>query len=500
MKNVICWVLTSLLLLSGIIVIAESASAQRSGTDQATLLLDLKRAQAAYEIAKQQFENDEKLFEENAISKKDYNDSRSRMLSALVEYQKLILRVISQQSYIVVERAIKYQTADRKRKVKIILRSTASGNEEFLQFFQQNDEIFTPEMRPEKVYNIFVSLVNLSDQTIIGDPYEAHVPSIKFGESVEVHFTLLRDVESLQVLLNYGDRSEQRNVYLQQDASANIVDISSMQFSQEADLGGTATYELTLERFSGRDENYKLDIINLPRQISFDFIDRETNARLSQVSFPQGVTNRRLSLRTNIPTHDDEQVVIDKPLVFYAVVITRENADKLGNLRGRTLTTQEIERIEGGKVRLELIPRGVGRIEVRAPSLYHEITVGDSISMEITIHNDGTRRLDNIKVSTDNPLHWRSVIVPDLIRSLEPDKDATVNITIIPSRDEGVGAQEVKIKTEALADNRRVQTEDKTVRIQIEAKTPLLGSILLILFLIGLVVGVVIFGIKLSRR
>ena len=149
---------------------------------------------------------------------------------------------------------------------------------------------------------------------------------------------------------------------------------------------------------------------------------------------------------------------------------------------------------------MELVPRGVGRIEVRAPSLYHEITVGDSVIMDVTVRNDGTRRLDNIKIESDNPLNWRSVIEPDLIRTLDPEKEEIVRLTFIPPSDVGVGAQEVKIKTEALADNRRVQTEDKTVRIQVQARTPILWTAVLILFLIGLVLGIVIFGIKISRR
>jgi hypothetical protein len=35
-----------------------------------------------------------------------------------------------------------------------------------------------------------------------------------------------------------------------------------------------------------------------------------------------------------------------------------------------------------------------------------------------------------------------------------PEKEAAVNIRIIPPENSGVGAQEVKIKTEAMADNR----------------------------------------------
>ena len=36
--------------------------------DQASLLLDLKKARASYEIARQKLENDQKLFENDAIS------------------------------------------------------------------------------------------------------------------------------------------------------------------------------------------------------------------------------------------------------------------------------------------------------------------------------------------------------------------------------------------------------------------------------------------------
>ena len=106
--------------------------------------------------------------------------------------------------------------------------------------------------------------------------------------------------------------------------------------------------------------------------------------------------------------------------------------------------------------------------------------------MDITIRNVGSRRLDNIKISTDNPLHWSSIIEPDLIKSLEPEKEEIIRLAIIPPADAGVGAQEVKIKTEAMADNRLVETEDKTVRIQVGATTQILFTAVLIFLLIAL--------------
>ena len=468
--------------------------------DQASLLLDLKKARASYEIAKQKVENDKILFENKAISEDEYNKSKNQFLSSEVDYQKLILKVMSQQSYILVEEAVKYQDSGGEKRVKITLRSTMEGNQEYLNQFQEHFDVFTPEMRSSKIYNVFVSLINLKDKTIIGTPYEIRIPIIELGKTATADFTLLKDVESLQISLNYGGRKDEKNIYLEKDASANIVYINSTKFSQETDLGSQATFDLMLERFSVSDDVYKLIVVNLPRQVSYDFIDSETNARLSQIKFTQGVNTKKLALKAYLPERYDEQIVVDKPIVFYALVLTREEFDRLENISGREFSESELNKIQGGRVKLELMPRGVGKIEVRALSLYHEITVGERVEMDITIRNVGSRRLDNIKISTDNPLHWNADIQPDLIESLEPEKEEVVHLVIIPPSDVGVGAQEVKIKTGAMADNRSVETEDKTIRIQVEAKTQVFWTAMLILLLIGLVLGIVVFGIKISRR
>jgi hypothetical protein len=63
-----------------------------------------------------------------------------------------------------------------------------------------------------------------------------------------------------------------------------------------------------------------------------------------------------------------------------------------------------------------------------------------------------------------------------------------------------VGDYEPRIRTECTASNRRVESEDKIVRIHISAKTNVLGITALIVLLIGLLVGIVVFGIKLTRR
>ena len=468
------------------------------GENEAALLLDLKKVRAVFEVAKQKYDNDVKLYDEKAISLNDLNRSKNELLSCEVDYQKLILKLISQQSYITVEQAVKYQNERGDRNVKVTLKSALEGNEEYLSQFQDHFDVFTPEMRSGKIYNIYVSLVDNESKTIIGSPYEYRIPFIELGKTGTADFELLKDVESLTVSLNYNNKKDEKNIYLKKGGSSNVIDIAAMQFSQEADLSSSATFQLSLERFSTSDDVYRLVVINLPRQITYDFTD--AGSKVSQIRFAQGVNVKRLNLQIYLPDRDDDQIVIDKPIHFQALALTNEEFKKIEGKDLSTMTIADLKAAISGSEELEIIPRGRGKIEVRANSLYHEITTGQEVSMDVTVRNGGRRRLDNIKISAEKPLGWQTVITPDVIRSLDPEKEEVVRIQIIPPKDGGVGAQEVKIKTEAMADNRKVETEDKTVRVQVNAATSVFGTILLIMALLGLVGGIVWFGMRLSKK
>jgi uncharacterized membrane protein len=120
--------------------------------------------------------------------------------------------------------------------------------------------------------------------------------------------------------------------------------------------------------------------------------------------------------------------------------------------------------------------------------------------MEVRVKNAGTRKLNNIRISTDLPLSWRDEVRPDLIAILEQNQEEVVSIRFLPPPDVSVGDYEPKIRTECVADNRKVESEDKIVRIHISSKTNILGISILILLLVGLLVGIVVFGIRLTRR
>ncbi|PKP27879.1 MAG: hypothetical protein CVU06_00785 [Bacteroidetes bacterium HGW-Bacteroidetes-22] len=488
-----------ILLFTFLLAMLTSLFAQdQGGTSEASLLLDLKKAKAAYEVTKQKYENDLKLYNEKAVSLNDLNRSKNELLTREVDYQKLILQLISQQSYITIEKAVKYQSSTGEKRVKITLQSALEGNGEYLEQFKDHFDVFTPEMRAGKVFNIYVSIVDIENETILGSPYEYRIPSITLGGEGVADFELLKDVENLKVSLNYNNRKDGKNIYLKKDASVNSIDIASLQFSQEADLSSQAVYGLTLERFSTSDDAYRLMVLNLPRQITYEFYDE--TSKISQIKFAQGVNTKNLSLRVYLPDRDDQEVVIDQPIQFHVVALTADQYSRFEAHASEPFDLAKMPDYCSGHEALELIPRGKGKIELRANSLYYEINTDEKVEMTARVKNAGSRRLDNVKLIAENPMGWTTLIVPDLIRSIDPEQEVEVKITITPPNGGGVGAQEVKLKTEALADNRKVASEDKTIRIQLNAKTSLVGTIVLILLLVAVITGIVWFGIKLSRR
>ncbi len=457
--------------------------------------LYLEKVQTDYKLQKSEFERQKMLHDKGLISEKEFSESEAIFKTAQITYQQAILSLAFEQPHITIEQAIKYQSKDGKKRVRLTLNNTTGG----LLEGEKVDLTDFQGIRTDQISNVYISLAN-EQHAIISKPYEAKIPSMRYDSPVTVDFYLLQDLDNVTVRCVYGDKSEEKTIFLQKDESANKVLMTADQFSQEADLGSRANYNLTLELFSNMENAYKLQILNLPRQITYDFLEEQTNARLSQVKFTQDVNTRKLTLAIYIPDrYDSTSFAIDQPISFFATAIPQSETAIIG-AREKKYTPAELQSMNVSFVRLELVPRGVGRIQVRATNFYQELKPGEKVQMNLTVYNDGTRRLDNIKVQTDAPLNWVATVTPDLISSLLPGKEEVVGITMTPPPDVNVGDYEATIKTESFADNRKVESEDKKVRMHVSSGTNVIGTAILILLLVGVLVGIVIFGVKLSRR
>jgi hypothetical protein len=478
---------------------AAAAQSPQPQESQNIKLLRLKSSQLSLELKKADFDRYLKLKEEGLTSEADFAQRRTAYLQAQVDYQQALISFMGSEARISVASAVKFQDAGGKKFVRVTLRYSSKELKELAKLNISAEDLFPLDFMKE-IKDVSVSLK--SEGKIISDPYEKVVPTLPIEEERNVTFQLLKDVENLDISVFYSGKTETTSVYLQKGVSANIVTINSAQFSQEADLESQATYDLSLEKFSGEANIFKLELVNLPQPITYEFSDPQTQARLSQIKFTEGVTSMKLSLKLYLPKNADAQVVIDKPLEFFALALDNDQSAKLRELAAANprLEPGAVEGLKAGSVKLELIPRGVGKVEVQAVNLYHEIKVGQTVAMEVRVKNAGTRKLNNIRISTDLPLSWRVEVRPDLIATLEQNQEEVVSIRFLPPPDVSVGDYEPKIRTECVADNRKVESEDKIVRIHISSKTNILGISVLILFLVGLLVGIVVFGIRLTRR
>jgi len=493
----LCTILVAFVVLAAALAPVMPLAAQEQS--QTMKLLTLKKAQLQLQKTRGDFERSLKLKEQGLTSEQEFALIQTAYLQSQVDYQQALINFMGSEARISVASAVKFQDQGGKKFVRVTLRYSSKELKELAKLNISAEDLFPLDFMKE-IKDVSISL--RSEGKIISDPYERMIPGLPLESERDVTFQLLKDVDNLDINVFYSGKNESTSVFLQKGVSANIVTINSAQFSQEADLESQATFDLSLEKFSGEANIFKLGVANLPHQVNTEFSDPATGARLSQIKFTEGVTSMKLVLKLYLPKNADAQVVIDKPLSFYALAMDNDQAAKLETLLAAKpeIVPAELTALNAGYVKLELIPRGVGKIEVQAVNLYHEIKVGQDVEMEVRVKNAGTRKLNNIRVFADLPLNWRAEIQPDLIGSLEQNKEQVVTIKFQPPADVAVGDYEPKIKTECSADNRNVESEDKIVRVHIASKTNVLGITALVLLLVGLLVGIVVFGIKLTRR
>ncbi|MFQ5767062.1 MAG: NEW3 domain-containing protein [Acidobacteriota bacterium] len=462
-------------------------------------LLGLKRAKEAYEIARTELQRQQRLFEAGQIPQSALDKQKQIFSDAEVNYQQSLLAVLFEQQYVSVEQAVKYQSQEGRKRVRLVLNNRSGGGREFRKLLGLDDALFR-SLQPDVINDVYVSLMNDQD-AIISQPYESKIEVLRYGKPVTLDFGLLQDVNTVSVNLIYGNGTQsRRKILLQKDATFNKVVIQSQPFSQEAELGHSATFGLNMELFSGENSTFKLEVVNLPAAINRYFEDPDGKARLSQIKFTEGNNTRQASLSVFLPDRPGDEVHMDESLVFYVLAVPQNDIQKTQEDAAKKWTLDEIKGINAGYARLELTPRGVGRIQVRMDQLYYGVTAGQAVQTKIHVSNEGSRRLDNIRISTDLPLDWTADLEPAVLPALEIGSESAVRLNLTPPDDATVGKFEIQIHTISMSDNKTIEGEDKTLTVEIKPASSILRVGLIMLFMLGLILVIIAFGIRLARR
>ncbi|MFC1476308.1 NEW3 domain-containing protein [Candidatus Zixiibacteriota bacterium] len=497
------YLVTVVIAAATLVMFIPSAGAQMNAPfnqrDDQYRLLGLKRAKEVYEVARADFNRQQELFNKGYITVVELEQARRTYADAEVNYQQSLLAVLFEEQFVSIAEAVKYQAPDGSKHVRLTIINSSGGTAEFRKLINLDDELFR-SLQPDIINNVYVAILN-EENAIISRPYESKIDQLRFDTPEQLDFMLLQDLDAVTVSIIYGTGT-QRNmkIFLQKDASVDRVLVQSEQFSQEIELGETASFDLTLELFSGTTNTFSLEVVNLPAQIGRYFRAGGGQARLSRVKFTESTRTKQAALEVTLPDRPSAEVAMDQPIPFYVLILPREQIAQLPDLPSKSWTLAEIEALNVGFARLELLPRGKGKLLVRAPQLYHAIKPDETAHMVIEVENEGSRRLDNIAIKVDLPLNWAKDINPPVISELAIGQDHRIELAFTPPADIAVGKYELRIKSTAMSDNQPIIGEDKTVTIEIQTSTNVIGTMLLVLAMIGLVGGMVIFGVRLSRR
>lgn len=481
------------------VLLAQGTSSIFNQRDDQYRVLGLKRAKEAYEAAKKDFERQTTLFEKGLISQAELDRFRASYSDAEVNYQQSLLAVLFEQQFVTVAKAVKVQAKDGTKRVRLTMENASGGGAEYRKLVNLDDPLFR-SLQPDIINDVYVSLLN-GDGAVISRPYEAKIEQLKFGQPAHLDFALLQDLDIVTVNVIYGKGTQRSlKVYLEKDAAVNRVVVQSQQFSQEGELGKTASYDLTLELFGGLGSTFNLEVVNLPLHIDRFFKDPASGARLSQFKFTETTNARRAALDVSLPDRMTEEIPLDRPIPFFVLVVP---AGRIGEIRSRgerPWSQGEIEKLNIGFVKLELIPRGKGRLLVRAQQLFYGVHAAEEVDMTIDLVNEGSRRLDNVEVNADIPLHWTKAVEPQVVSSLGVGEERRIRLRFTPPGDIAVGRYEIRLRTSGMSDTQPVTGEDKGVIVEIQAQANVLGTALLVALILALVAGMVIFGIRLSRK
>jgi len=488
LSNVLYWITALVVAFS---IGMPGGSFAQTGTyfnvrDDQYRLLGLKRAKDAYDYAKAEYERVKSLYDKGLSAQVDLDDASATLSDAQVNYYQSLLALLFERQYVTVTSAVKYYASDGSKHVKLTIANASTGGAEYQKLLNIEDELFK-SLQPGIVHDVYVSLLN-RDNAIVSKPYETKIDELEHKRPVTLDLKMIQDLDAVTVSLIYGSGTERRmRIYLEKDTSTNRLAVQAEQFSQEADLGSSATFGLGLELYSGTSNTFSLTVVNLPIEISHMFTDPSSGARLSQVKFTESTRSKRVSLKVTLPERPGATIVTDEPIQFFVLALPPNLSIAQSSNEG-PWTVDSLDAMGIGYAKLELIPRGKGILRVRANQLFEAIRPDDSAHMMIELVNEGSDRINNIQYEFDMPIDWRKHASPPEITDLGPYQDTTVRFAFVPPSDIAPGRYEVRVRTTGESNGRPVSTEDKTFIIEIKVATSILQTVVIAVLLVGLVI------------
>src|SRR5262249_38066280 len=130
-------------------------------------------------------------------------------------------------------------------------------------------EALPPALRSRSARDVLVSLKETGGEpgsvrgTTVAIPYEAPITSIGHQEAKTLRFQLLKDLNRVMVSITCAGQVRDLDVQLQRDETEQAIAVKASEPSQEADLGGQVSFDISLERPTIDSRGFQLMALNL---------------------------------------------------------------------------------------------------------------------------------------------------------------------------------------------------------------------------------------------
>ncbi|MCL2063570.1 MAG: NEW3 domain-containing protein [Candidatus Cloacimonetes bacterium] len=442
-------------------------------------IIALEMAKIRLEYSEQQWRNARELFEQNLISQNDFHQYELQYKSDRLNFDMYMLSVIFDNPYINIVQADKIRDINGEVFVELIIKNTSGGNyglEESLM-----EDIAGTNLSITGMYNLYISIKDMN-RTIISQPYEYHITRLNFEEEYSIRFRLLKDVESAIVSTNYGDRVAEKQIYFTRRQDRSLITVIPDIYAQEIETGQMATFRLSMEYFGDIRQSFTAEMEGLPEIFTWDVFSTQSNVTMSRLVFSPAETRQNYGLRIRVPERVGNNVEFDVPIEFNMLLKNAQN---------------EV----AGIAELQIVPTGRVSMRLIVNNLYWKGNdTQEIVFSQIRLENEGMRPITNVSAEIFLPANWEYEITPQRIEILNPGERIPIEIKIKMPSNVLPGIYQLRYRMIGNSVNRNLQTSEIEFRAEVVKKTNVLVILFSVVLSLAVIVGAIVFIIKISKN
>ncbi len=334
---------------------------------------------------------------------------------------------------------------------------------------------------------VFLSLRD-DNGIIVGDPLYS-MGTIGVWSTQTFTFNL-EDYSQITVVFDYaileGDwagATDQGEELIYLSVSENTpLEVSASSPSLQAELGGTASYQIALVNAGG--ERYvEFAVSGLPGSIDADFYSG--SQRILGATLGGGGT-KSLTLRLSLPSIASGFEVGDVISFDFFALDENQAADYAGGTA--------LENTGASSLNLYLTPEGLSEVSLSLENRFARVSPGSEIRITGTVTNTGTLVAEDLEVeAVALPYGWSAFADPDTIASVGLGEEIEVEMTVVLPNDASSGRYEFFISVSG-ADS----AADKSFEVRVEGAGS--DNIVWVLAMMVALVAVVGIMVKVRRR